>query len=82
MDEPAAGLNTKEIEYAMALLNLAAQERGMGIILIEHSMDMVMDICKDIVVLNFGAVIATGAPEEISSNSTVIEAYLGRQDDD
>jgi ABC-type branched-subunit amino acid transport system ATPase component len=82
VDEPAAGLNTKELEYAMALLNLAASQREIGIILIEHSMDMIMDICEDIVVLNFGAVIATGKPKEIASNRVVIEAYLGRQEDD
>lgn len=82
VDEPAAGLNNKEIEYAMDLLNLAAKKRGIGVILIEHSMDMIMDICEEIVVLNFGVVIATGNPEEIASNDMVIEAYLGRSDDD
>jgi branched-chain amino acid transport system ATP-binding protein len=82
VDEPAAGLNNKEIEYAMNLLNVAAKQRNIGIVLIEHSMDMIMDICEDIVVLNFGAVIATGCPEEIASNKMVIEAYLGEQDDD
>ena len=77
VDEPAAGLNNKEIEYAMDLLNLAARERGIGVLLIEHSMDMIMDICNDIVVINFGQVIAMGKPEEIASNPQVIEAYLG-----
>jgi len=82
VDEPAAGLNSKEIEYAMDLLNMAAEKRGIGIILIEHSMDMIMDICKEIVVINFGCVIANGTPEEIASDELVIEAYLGRQEDD
>ncbi len=78
VDEPAAGLNNKEIEHAMDLLNLAAKKRGIGVLLIEHSMDMIMNICQSIVVINFGKVIASGGPAEISSNEDVIEAYLGR----
>lgn len=78
VDEPAAGLNNKEIDDVMALLKYAAKERGIGILLIEHSMDMIMNICEDIVVLSFGKVIATGSPAEVSSNDEVIEAYLGR----
>ena len=79
VDEPAAGLNNREIENAMALLNLAAREYNIGVLLIEHSMDMIMNICKQIVVLNFGVVIAEGTPEEIAKNEGVIEAYLGRR---
>jgi len=78
VDEPAAGLNNKEIEHAMDLLNMAAKSRGIGVLLIEHSMDMIMNICQSIVVINFGKVIASGSPAEISSNEEVIEAYLGR----
>lgn len=78
VDEPAAGLNNKEIEHAMDLLNLAAKKRGIGVLLIEHSMDMIMNICQSIVVINFGKVIASGSPAEVSSNEEVIEAYLGR----
>jgi len=77
VDEPAAGLNTKEIEYAMALLNWAAKEKNIGVVLIEHQMDMVMNICKHIVVLSFGRLIARGTPDEIASNEQVIAAYLG-----
>jgi ABC-type branched-subunit amino acid transport system ATPase component len=82
VDEPAAGLNNAEIENAMALINIAAKENGIGVLLIEHSMDMIMNICKEIVVINFGKVIATGTPEEISSNEEVITAYLGKDADD
>ncbi len=78
VDEPAAGLNNKEIDDVMALLHHAAKDIGIGVLLIEHSMDMIMNICEDIVVINFGKVIAMGSPAEISCNEAVIEAYLGR----
>ncbi|MBC8536045.1 ABC transporter ATP-binding protein [Feifania hominis] len=77
VDEPAAGLNAKELEKSVELLKYAAR-KGVGIVLIEHQMDMIMNVCHRIVVLNFGSIIATGTPEEISSNDAVIEAYLGR----
>lgn len=82
IDEPAAGLNNAEIDDAMALINIAAHELGIGVLLIEHSMDMIMNICKEIVVINFGKMIAMGAPEEIASNEEVVTAYLGKDDDD
>ena len=82
VDEPAAGLNHKEIEHAMDLLNMAAKQRGIGVLLIEHSMDMIMDMCSNIVVINFGEVIGQGSPEEVSSNKAVIDAYLGGDLDD
>lgn len=78
VDEPAAGLNSKEIEKVVELLRYATQKKGIGVILIEHAMDMVMNVCDNIVVLNFGKLIASGTPEEVSSNKDVIEAYLGR----
>ena len=81
VDEPAAGLNNREIEDAMNLLNLASHKRKIGVLLIEHSMDMIMDICSKIVVLSFGRVLAIGTPEEVSNNPIVIEAYLGGDDD-
>lgn len=78
VDEPAAGLNSSEIDQAVGLLKYGTQ-RGIGVVLIEHSMDLVMNHCDRIVVLNFGCVIATGSPKEISTNPRVIEAYLGRR---
>ena len=78
VDEPAAGLISKEQNDAMNLLNIAAKEKNVAVLLIEHSMDLVMSSCEQIVVLNFGEVIASGTPAEISSNKDVITAYLGR----
>lgn len=78
VDEPAAGLNDIELQRAMKLMELAT-ERGCGIIVIEHRMDMVMNFCHNIIVLNFGKVIANGTPEEVQCNEAVIEAYLGRE---
>ncbi len=80
VDEPAAGLNSTEILHAVDLLKLATS-RGIGVILIEHRMDMVMNTCDIITVLNFGSVICDDLPEAVASNPQVIEAYLGRQDD-
>ena len=78
VDEPAAGLNQKEIENAVNLLTFAAKERNIAILLIEHSMDMIMDVCERIIVINFGKEIVTGTPKEIATNKEVIEAYLGK----
>ena len=79
VDEPAAGLNTKELENVMNMLQYAV-DKGVGVILIEHQMDLVMNVCHRIEVLNFGRLIAEGTPEEIAVNEDVIEAYLGRDD--
>jgi len=82
VDEPAAGLNSKEIDRVSELLTLAAKERGIAVLLIEHRMDLVVDICKKLHVLVFGKIIAEGAPEVVTTLPEVIEAYLGRNDDD
>lgn len=79
VDEPAAGLNDKEAEHAVDLIKLAAS-RNIGVLFIEHSMDMIMSTCDTIEVLNFGEVIASGTPVEVSSNQDVIDAYLGKDD--
>ncbi len=78
VDEPAAGLNLKELEHSVDLLRYAAN-KGVGVVVIEHKMDMIMNLCHKIVVLNFGKVIGYGTAEEIVQNEEVIEAYLGRK---
>ncbi len=78
VDEPAAGLNTMELQYVTDLLRYAVS-KGVGIVLIEHQMDLVMNVCDRIIVLNFGKLIAEGTPKEVASNPAVIEAYLGRK---
>ncbi len=79
VDEPAAGLNKQEQDRASRLL-FKAVSNGAGVVLIEHTMDMVMSVCDRITVLNFGRVIADGLPKEISNNEQVIQAYLGGDD--
>lgn len=78
LDEPAAGLNSTELEKIATLIKIAV-DMNIAVLLIEHRMDLVMSICDRITVLNFGYQIASGVPEEIQNNKAVIEAYLGRE---
>ncbi len=76
LDEPASGLDEKESDaFAELLLELA--EEGMGILLVEHDVQLVMRVCRHIHVLDFGAILAVGSAEEIQANQTVLDAYLG-----
>lgn len=80
LDEPAAGLNDNESSaMGEALLNLAQQ--GIGIVLIEHDIDLVMNVSSRIFVMDAGTVIASGAPAEVRANPDVIAAYLGAEHD-
>lgn len=78
LDEPSAGLRFEESTQLMELIRQLRDE-GIGVLLIEHNMQVVMDLCKRIVVLDHGSKIAEGCPEEIRSNSLVIQAYLGKE---
>ena len=76
MDEPAAGLNNRETEGLAGLIR-KIQDLGITIVLVEHDMELVMDVCESIVVLNLGKKLAHGTPRDIQDNKAVIAAYLG-----
>ncbi len=79
MDEPAAGLNSQET-LGLARLIKRIRDLGITVVLVEHDMELVMDICDRIVVLNLGKKLAEGTPREIQDNPEVIAAYLGDDD--
>jgi len=80
LDEPAAGMNAEEVEQLNELIKQIHSDFNLTILLIEHHMDMVMEICPHIVCMNFGAKIAEGSPDEIQSHPEVLKAYLGEEE--
>jgi branched-chain amino acid transport system ATP-binding protein len=77
LDEPAAGLDTTESQELGRRLR-AVVDQGTALLLVDHDMGLVLSVCDRVVVLNFGAVIAQGAPSDVRSDTQVVEAYLGR----
>lgn len=80
LDEPAAGMNEQETAELLAMVRQLKQ-MGRTILLIEHDMKFVMNVCERIYVLNYGQLIAEGTPAEVSSDRQVIDAYLGESED-
>lgn len=78
LDEPAAGMNPTETAELMEAIAIIRKDFHISILLIEHDMSLVMSICERLVVIDYGQIIATGTPKEISSNPKVIGAYLGQ----
>jgi len=79
LDEPTAGMNPAETRQMTDLIARLRLDLGLTVVLIEHDMKVVMGISERITVLDYGEMLAEGTPEEIRSNQSVIEAYLGKQ---
>lgn len=79
LDEPAAGMNPQETKELMEMIRWIKKEFNLSILLIEHDMGLVMNVCQRIYVLEYGICIANGTPEEIKHNKRVIKAYLGEE---
>jgi ABC-type branched-subunit amino acid transport system ATPase component len=76
LDEPAGGINPALLDVIIDRV-LTLQKDGVTFLIVEHNMDVVMNVCDPVVVMAYGKVLATGSPTEIQSNAAVLEAYLG-----
>jgi branched-chain amino acid transport system ATP-binding protein len=81
LDEPAAGMNQSETENLIGLIRQVQEDFGLTILLIEHQMRVVVNLCQRLTVLDFGETIAAGSPQEIQRHPAVLEAYLGKDGD-
>ncbi len=79
LDEPGAGVNPTLMKQLVGYIRSLVEERGITIFLIEHDMDLIMNVCEHVVVMSSGALLAEGTPDEIRRNPDVLEAYLGGQ---
>lgn len=81
LDEPAAGLNPSEVRDFISLVRNLRDEFQFSIIIIEHRMEVIMELSKRIYVLTFGKLLASGTPDEVRNNKEVLEAYIGEEDE-
>jgi ABC-type branched-subunit amino acid transport system ATPase component len=81
LDEPAAGMNEAESDALRASIERIREERGCGVLVVEHDLRLIMQLCETIHVLNEGALIARGAPDEVRSDPAVVAAYIGQAEE-
>jgi len=79
LDEPVTGMNAEEVSAMVSIIRMLTDKKGITSIVVEHNMRAVMSLCDRIAVISYGTKIAEGSPEEITKNPTVIEAYLGAE---